>query len=323
MIGKVIQLILDVFRFHKFKIFVALVSAVIFTLIIFPYSDLGDLVSSKVSELSGNQVYLQFEGLSLNLIPQPGLEMESVFLETPYLPSLTVDSLSLSPSIIGLLSFKPGISAYARGFLDGKLSLSTRGGDKTKSGARKQIITLSTNNVDMSKLAKFAELPIPLKGKLTLDADGVIDPNFGEQPAGKLTLEIRKFEVISSTVPTSFGPVNVPGIAVSKLNLSGQLTDGRFTIDDGRIGQPNDDLHGAVKGDINLRVDRIGGQPNFNVSAYNLEVDLTASTGLQSKASTFLSLLDSYKQSSANGTRYFFRVSSRGCSTPPCMLPVH
>ncbi len=53
------------------KIFVMILSALVFVFLLFPFDDLSDLISSQVSKLSNNSVYVQFERLKMSLFPQP------------------------------------------------------------------------------------------------------------------------------------------------------------------------------------------------------------------------------------------------------------
>ncbi|HWU43028.1 MAG TPA: hypothetical protein VN132_06300, partial [Bdellovibrio sp.] len=50
----------------KGKIVLMLLSAVIFIFALFPFDDLSDLISSQVSQLSGNSLYVQFERLKMS-----------------------------------------------------------------------------------------------------------------------------------------------------------------------------------------------------------------------------------------------------------------
>ena len=128
MLQKVIDAIVDVFRNHKKKIVFMFASFVIFTIALFPYGDLGDLVTAKVMDLTQNQVYLQFDDMGISIFPSPGVKLDNVYIESVFLPSLNVKSLALAPSIMGFITLSPGISIRADGFLGGDLSLSAKKG---------------------------------------------------------------------------------------------------------------------------------------------------------------------------------------------------
>jgi type II secretion system protein N len=321
MVKKIFDAIFNIFRFHKKKIGVILLATLIFAILLFPYSDLGDLLTAKISELTNNQLYLQFGDLGLNLFPQPGLEMRNVSVETPLIPPISVDTLTVAPSLTGLISFRPGVSARATGFLGGTISVSTRGGSKTEAGTRKQVISLSTSRTNISQMAKFMQLSVPLKGQLDLDANATVDPVFNEQPSGHVSLSIDKFEVVAGSVATAMGPLSLPQLNLSHVVLSGRLEEGRFTIEDGKLGDGKDELVGKIKGDVMMRVDRRGAQPAFTTGLYNLEFDFVVKPSLVQKATLFLSFLDSYKQPTSGGTRYAFRVSGSDFSAPPRIMP--
>src|ERR1700683_2627987 len=96
----------------------------LFIYFFFPFNDLGDLVSGKISEATQGQVFVDFEKLDLSLFPQPGLALSKVVIENPFTPALTAKYISVAPNLLSLLAFKPGVSIRARGFLGGDVDLS-------------------------------------------------------------------------------------------------------------------------------------------------------------------------------------------------------
>ena len=317
MLGKVLKAITGVFKYHKLKILTFIGATLFFVLVLFPYGDLGDYVTTKVSQLTNQQIYVRFDNLDLKLFPGPGLQMQKVFLETPFLPALTIDDLVVSPSIAGLVTFRPGVSARAKGFMGGDASLSTRGGPKSEAGTPTQIISLDTSSVSLQQLAKMARLPLPLRGQVTMSTKTTVDPAFAVQPEGDVQLDIQKFELVAANVPTPFGPINVPQVNVSELNISGRITDGRLIIEEARLGRKGDDISGSLKGDIGLRIDGRGGAVSVTPGAYNLDLDIVVSKGLSERAGLLLMLLDSYKRPDSGGSRYAVRIQGQNFLMPP------
>ena len=118
-----IKFIKNLFKYHKKKILLATISATAFFLLLFPYDDLSDFVTSQVSKATNNQVFLSFDEMDFSLVPTPGLEFINVSLDTPVLPTMKVKQLSAVPSLVKLLTFKLGLNLSAQGLWGGDLSL--------------------------------------------------------------------------------------------------------------------------------------------------------------------------------------------------------
>src|SRR4051812_35387749 len=99
MIEKILSPLLNVIRFHKKKVGLFVVLFLVFLYFIFPFNDLGDFVAQKVSEATSGQVFVGFDTLDINLLPEPGIAMSNVQVETPFTPKLTAKNLSLAPNI--------------------------------------------------------------------------------------------------------------------------------------------------------------------------------------------------------------------------------
>jgi type II secretion system protein N len=314
-ISKIVQSILNVFRFHKLKVFLFLLATIAFAIVIFPYGDLSDYVTTQIAQATNQQVYVRFEDLNIKFIPAPGVEMSTVSVETPYLPRLTVSELSVWPSIAGLLAFKPGVSVEAAGLWGGEVFLSTRGGGKTDSGNPTQVVRLDTAQVSLQDFSKALKLPLPLKGELTMNSNTTVDPQFGVQPEGDISMQVDRFQIVAANVPTSMGPINVPEVKISSLTMNGRISDSRFIIEEGRLGKEGDDVSGSLKGDIGLKFNQ-----GLSVvpGAYNLDVDVTVSKGLIDRAGLLLILLDGYKRPAPGGAaRYAVRIQGDNFFTPP------
>ena len=285
---KPLDLILNVFRFHKFKIVVLALMTLAFCIVLFPYEDLGDWVTVKVSELTQKQFYLQFEKMGFTLFPQPGLEFEKVYFESTLSPSMQVGALTIAPSIHGLLTLKPGVTIYAKNFLNGDLSLSTRGGEKTAKGDRKQILQFDLQNVRLQEILKLVEAPISFNGAVKGDTELTIDPGFSDQPVGKIELRIEKFHLPPSSVATPFGPMNLPEIKVSFVTVKCRLVSGELYIDSLQIGDSKDELNGTVKGQMQLSLLKRGIQITPQLGRFDFNIDVSTVQRLEKNAAPYL-----------------------------------
>ncbi len=320
------------FRFIKenFGRFVlGLFLVVVFLFILFPFSDLNDLISSQVSKATANRIYMQFEELHLNPFTAT-LSMDKVFVETPQTATLSVDQLSASPSITALIQGKPGGSFHAQGFLKGdvKIALAPTSGGKSDSKDASKIdkysVDASAQNLSLKEFKDLLNLSLPISGKLNLALQGTADINFVEQPEGELTVTINKFELPPSSVSLQdMGRVNLPEIKWGQVELKGKLAGGKFVIETGKIGNNKDDFYGDIKGDLGLTIQNFGGQITPVIGSYNISLDMKATNAFKERAKFFLSFLDGYKkEDGSSGTQYKFRIQATAMGMPPQFTPL-
>lgn len=321
---KYLRDLIDFLKNNKKKVFIGLVAYFIFLFLLFPFSDLGSYVTTQVARLTQNQVFLKFNELHFSLLPSPGLELTDVKVQGLQFPPLSTDSLTVSPSIAGLLSFKPGVSLDAKGLFDGDVSLTTRGGSSATSGAMKQNITLDAEGVELSKISTTLGLPMNLEGKMTLDSDAVIDPSFSEQPDAQVDLKAVRINLTSASIPTPIGPLALPDTKLQELVLKGQMVKGELNIEKAQIGTPSDELFAQIRGTMNLNFQSAGGQVGVNPGPFDLTIQIKTKPSYQSKAGLFLGFLDAYKKSeSPQGREYIFKVSGQNFYAPPRMTPAN
>jgi len=312
----------QVFKYHKKKILVVILSTLAFGVVLFPYDDLGDVITVQVAKLSGNQVFLQFEHLGLDIFPAPGLNLEQVEVATPTLPALKADELTLSPSIAGLLTFKPGFVARAKGFLEGDILLNFKSGDKVEDGVYRQDIELSVGGLELGALKDFIELPVPLKGKANLKTTVVVDPTYRDQPDGEIELNTGRIDLPPSTVPTYYGPLSLPAFQWSQVKLKGRLSGGKLIIENADIGDSKDAFNGQFKGSISINMVNTGAGPTPQFGAYELKMKLNVDKTAQESLSLFLGILDGYKKPNFNGASYAVRISGTRFGENPVIAPL-
>ena len=321
---KYLRMILNFLKHNKKKVFIGLVAYFIFLFLLFPFGDLGTFVTTQVAKLTQNQIFVKFEDLKFSLVPSPGLELHNVQVQGLQFPQLTTDRLTVSPSIAGLLAFKPGVSLNAKGLLNGDVSLTTRGGSKATSGATKQNISLEADSIELSKLAVVLGLPMTLEGKVNVDTDAVIDPSFSEQPNANVDLKAVRVNITSASVPTPIGPLALPDTKLQELVVKGQIAEGNLNIEKAQIGVPSDELFAQIKGTMTLNFQTAGGQVRVNPGPFDLTIQIKAKPSYQAKAGLFLGFLDSYKKTqTAQGTEYIFKVAGNNFYAPPRITPAN
>lgn len=308
--------ILELFQ-HKLKFMILSLSVLFFMVLLFPFGDLSDLISTQVSKLSGNTVYLSLENMKLSFIPHPGMQLERIFIETNKIPGLSVKELVITPSIAGLASQKPYGHISAKGLLNGSLDLHVSKGAQTENGIERQKIDLKVDKMSLLDIRSLASLPIVLKGNLNLESNILADLSFQEQPEVELKLNVQKFEMPPANINTMMGPLTLPELKMSKIELKGRLSAGRFIIESGTIGSSSDELFGSITGSLDMRLDSSSGSPAPQIGAYSIDIDLTAKQSFQDKANLFLSFISSYRKETSAGANYRFKISALNIQSPP------
>lgn len=243
--------------------------------------------------------------------------MDQVYMESTNTPALSINELTITPSISGLIQQKPFGSVSAKGLLKGNVEVQMGKGTRTENGAERQRIEISAKQVSLNDLREMAKLPILLKGQVNLETTALADLTFQEQPDIDVDLTINKFELPPSNVNTPMGPLTLPDLKLTLIELKGRLAAGRFIIETGTIGKPGDELYGTIKGNIGINIVNRGGSFGQQIGAYDFEIDLKAKRGFQDRAALFLSFIDSYKTPTKDGAQYKFKISATNPMMPP------
>lgn len=302
---------------HKGKFVLMIFSAVVFVFVLFPFNDLGDLVTTQVSKMTQNQVYVQFEGLSMEAIPQPGIDLTKVYVETGNMPPLKAEEVIFTPSVMSLISQKPAGTITAKGFLRGDLTASLTPGKKSDNGVERQKIVVTAKSISLSEIKELANLPLTMKGNINLESSALVDLTFTEQPDVDLVLKIDRFELPTGNVETALGPVTIPELKISSVELKGRLSAGRFNIEQGIIGREGDEMRGTIKGGIGLTLVNQGGRIAPIIGAYNFDVNLNLKKNFHDKANFLFAYVSQFMTPTADGVKYAFKLSAPN----PMMMP--
>lgn len=326
---KVLGAIIGIFRFHKKKIAFFLGSTLFCFLILFPYDDTSDWLTLQITKATRNNIYVQFDKLSFGLMPQLGLTLEDVIVESVFFPSLEVQSLGIAPNIISILTGRPGGTIKAWDLFSGEATISGAPSNELDTDGTEFGVEVELEQMNLKSLSKYLKkskkIPFTLSGVTNLESKVYVDPQFKKQPQGDVKLVIDKLEIPSSSLPLNMGAAKMslplPAFSVSKVTLIGRIKDGSFTIKEGKIGDPKNELYGTITGDIVLNL-----APGYRVApgGYDLKINLNIKDNLQSQLSTILGMVDLYegigekhKFKSLNGIRYSMRLRARNTQTPP------
>lgn len=306
------EFVKNIFLFHKSKIILFFVLIISFVLVFFPYDDLSDMISSEVANATGNTVYVQFDKLSLGFLPQLGIHMANVFIETPFATDLRADSLKVAPSFLSLFAMKPLGRIKAENLFAGDLDASISNSNKLKAP---QAISADIDymNFNLNEVVKtFVPISMKANGTASLNALVDLDLEFKSQPEGNVQILSPKVSIPSFSFDTYMNGVkqsmSVPNLNLGKVQIKGQLKNGKVLFSDTVIGSAKDDVFAKIGGDVDLRI-----APNSTaINYYNLAIDLTLKDTFIKDLGSYGSMLDlmigKFKSKSLDGTRYAFRL---------------
>ncbi len=311
----------DLLRFHKLKIVATLVMAIVIAVLIFPFDDLSDIVSTQISQLSNGTWYVQFDGLGLDILPALGITMADVSIEGQNLPPIKADKFSVSPWLIGALTAKQGASADVEGLFGGALAADYREGEKTKSGDHEKDVDVDAKNIQLVKLTSFLRdgglLSVALGGLLNISTQVKLDPLFDTQPQAAIDMQIADFTIPGQTFHLNFNgmpmPIPLPEVKFGETKVGATVKEGQINLEDVTFGSPTATLAGKIKGQValSLRRDKFGVQPILGL--YNLNIDLTIKREFldaneAAGIGIALGFVKQFRRDTPTGVRYAFRM---------------
>lgn len=318
----VIDFIKTVFLFHKMKIFLFFTFCILFFIVFFPLTELGEKVVSETN--ASGLVYLEFEKMELSFFPRPAVVMAQAVIESPMLEQIEVQEFKVAPSILAMIQFaftkklKPFATVSAEGLFGGNLEADTSSSSKIKDPEALEL-DLDYEGFDLKLLAKSLgpQWPVAPAGQGNLKAKVDVDPSMKTQPEGTLEMVVDQVVIPQFDLPTSFGPMSIPALNFRKVVLKGQLKNGKLSLKETQLGGSQDEISLKISGDIELRIFP-GGTPN--VSFYNLAIDLNLKKSMEAKlggaAGAIQSYLGKFGTSNSEGQRYAFRVQGNGFNDP-------
>ena len=325
----VTQFFLNILKFHKKKIAFFLGSILFGILVLFPYDDLSGFATQKITELSRNQVYVQFDGISFGLMPQLGVIVEKAVVESVFAPTLEVDRLGFAPKFASIFG-SPAGKLVAYGLFKGDATLDISPSSELEVDGDEMGLEIELENMQLRELSKFLQtsynFPVSMNGETQIDSRIYIDPTFAVQPAGDINLLINNLDIPSSNLPLNMNGVTMglalPALKLTKVNLVGNFKDRKFFIKEGKIGESKDDLYGSITGDIFFTVTP---KKEIQATGYDIKINLNISDNLKRQLGTILGIVDiykgigeKYKFASLKGVRYAMRLSSpRSIKDPP------
>ncbi len=317
----IVAFIRDALRFHKLKISSIFVFAAFFSLWIFPYNDLGNLLTTKIYEGSGQQIYFSADNLELALFPVPGIAATGVTVEPgprgQRFAPLKMVEVELRPLLSAILAFHGGASVDASGFFGGVLSLavSTSNSIFSKDPGAIELKSFELNGITLTEIMDYvgemmaAPLQLKIGGKLSALSNGMtIDPTFKTPIKGDLGISVANLSLPTQIPLTGFGALDIPLIKIPKAEFQTQWGGNKVNITKGSFGTDKDPMSGRLLGNVELRHSPAGG---VNGGVYNICIEFSFTdafyTDLQKKIPLlegFKTVTEKYRQQGGTGVRY-------------------
>ncbi len=285
-----LQPIINIFKFHKFKIFFVLFLSLIFYVLFFPYHQLSSMIENQVNKASRGQVQISFNNLSLSLIPF-GISAENVSLFTPQMPSpLFMEKAYIRPSIGDLLRFKNGGVFTAENIWGGTLTLqfSDLGQGPSKNNQSEMVrLNANFNQINLAKLASWYKAPFSTSGLINGQFNITLDHKAFEQPVGNLNIKGTKVK-LPSLIKVMQMDLALPEATWKTMSIQGKLAAGQLNLAESLLGVPSDAIYGKIKGSMGLKFLSLGGRLSPRPSQYDFAVDLNLDKSSEQKIGTLL-----------------------------------
>ena len=306
---------------NKKQVLVFIMALFVWAIIIFPFEDLTDFLGTKIAEFSQNQLFVRISSMKISAWP-PGIKFSDVNVDTLSTGTLTAEELTVSPSPLSFFGGIPSGGVSAHGFLHGDIDISLRSGSRSENGNPRQKLEVHAAHLNLQDLHDAVHLPLALKGQVDIDGNALADLTFADQPEADIVIKAEKFELPSQTINTPMGPINIPDMKMSSIELRGHMAAGKIIIEDGFIGKEGDEIHGTIKGDIMLNLQNRNGF-QAQTGAYNLDIDLMIKSNLEDRLNLFLVAVSQFKTVAGDSSHYKFKVSGLNSFGVPSISALH
>ncbi len=316
-----VNAIRDILRFHKLKILITAVFTIIFLVLLFPYGDLGNLLTTTIYDGSGQQLYVHADDLELSLLPLPGIEANKVSIEPgtngARFNPLSFDALKIRPLLSAFLALRAGVVIDADGVFGGSMDVSARTANAIWN-ADPGALTISGLSLDDVSLASLLSYIMPgsglkMTGKLFAESDELkFDPSGKEGLSGDLAFVLQGVSLPTEIPVPGFGSLNIPPIKIAKANFATRMIKNKLAITTGNFGVDQDPLSGRILGEIDVRQTAQGMLPG----AFNLCFELNLNQDFYNKLPKeysslfdgFKSVTETYRRTDQPGMKYGIRA---------------
>lgn len=316
---------------HKFKLVGVVIWFLLFCYLLFPFEEISDVISSKITSATNGAWYVQFDDFDFRLWPgSTGVQMRNVLIENATLPAIKADTLAVTPWILGAITGRQGASLDVNGLFGGFVVADYREGDKLKSGEREKRIAVDIEKLKLPQLTRFLRegglMKLTLKGDLHFSSQIQIDPVFDNQPKGTIDAEINEMALPAQSLLVNFNgvplPLPLPEMKLGLTHLLAKISDGNVELNSLKISGKNNDISGEATGLLGLRLRRDNFGVNPQLGSYDLRLNLTfkrdfVNANEAGSLGLVFNMIRSYRRETATGYQYAFRIKGDASSSMP------
>ena len=299
------------FKKHKKWIFLTVLLTFIIFILRFPWSKSVHKIASHLQNtfpISGDP-----ENVKLLLLP-PGITFYKHSLDSPsFLSQFKMDEIRVFPAFSKLLALDPGVKVFLEkenSFVGFTLWLNNK---KSEKGKIEEIHTKGFSPRFNLSLINRPGNSLKVFGKAAFRFELVFPKNDLQTAEGSVSLTGAGIEIKDGVVVTNLGPINLPDLKWSEVNLKTQLKDQELIIEKLQLGTSRDALSVQMRGtmELDLRGRR------FRVSYYDFQAKIEVDTNLKSSLTTTIDLfLADTKTPIDKGVRYLARIKGSGHKPP-------
>ena len=282
---------------------------ILLIVILFPYNDVIQKLTYKLSEVSSS-MHLQYDSHALGIFP-PRLILKKAELMTPWTAgSASFDKLTIYPSYLSLLTFKPGIKITAyMGKSKLKIFLKTSFSSQRQNPSPVQI-RMESQGFEITHFQLLSPFFNNSKGVIDFFMDLKMD--FKENILnGSIQMKAKDLLFNSYSFSQSIGTWTLPQLQWKSLEGKASLNNGRLNIQGLRIGETKDPLYLQSKGFVNLKLGALQ-----MIREYNLELNMMLNESMKNQF-FFLDLFLSNVEEKIGEDRYQYKAKITGRSSYP------
>lgn len=298
------------FLFPSKKIFLLNLLLLIFMILIFfPYNDVVQKLTLKLSEVS-TDIHLQYDSHSLGVFP-PRLILKKAELITPWTNgSAMFDHLAIYPTYLSLITFKPGVKVTARiGKSKLKITLKTSFSSEGEGPSPLQI-RAESQDFEIKYFKMFSPFFKGAKGFVDFFMDLKMNMRTNAIK-GSMQVRAKDISFNSYSFSQSIGTWTLPQLQWKSLEGKASLNNGRLNVQTARIGEINDPFYLQSKGFVNLKFGTLQ-----LIREYNVELNLVLDEQMKNQF-FFLDLFLSNVEEKIGTDRYQYKAKITGRSSYP------
>lgn len=300
----IIRAIISILINNKALILLGFILICVFTILLLPYQDINTYISSQIRYHSKAQV--QFKAKQFFIAPSLSLVFKDNVL-TYKKWDIPFNRLSINILWLQSLLLNYGIQINADSIFGGKINLQI---NKNKNKQTPWSVKTRLENISLNQLNLNA---FKFNGKISAFLKILLDPQFFNTPNIQIQIKNHnKLQSFSTKIPSAFGPIQIPAMEFSKLQLIAKTNKDILSIKNLQLGSAQDRLQIKTSGSVRLKIKKIRTGNTLSIDYYKLLVYIKAKQ-IPSKLQSLFALIDNYKV----GHIYQFYITGKDLMSVP------